>query len=231
MDKSYINSQDYWEARYSSKDWQKKNGCEQTAFFAEEFCRYTAIPSSFDGTLIDIGCALGDSMPILRGKFPYIKLYGADFSQSAIDYCNKRYYDIADFHIANIITFDGYYDIVLLSNVLEHLKGWESIVENIVEHCTYLCIIVPYKEDIQEVLSEHCNSFHEGSFDFLLGTSSRRIKKTIYFSRGFYYKGFLKGILWEGLIKNFFRKALGKKLYNPFHTREILFEIVNNSEV
>ena len=51
--------------------WERNGGREQSRLFAEQFCRRTSLPKDEPLSLLDYGCALGDSLPVIRRAFPH----------------------------------------------------------------------------------------------------------------------------------------------------------------
>lgn len=160
-----INTLDYWNSRFGSGDWENKGGFSQTRAFAESQVPLFGINQDFDGTLCDFGCGAGDAFPVYRDAFPNAKLIGIDFSQSAIDLCIEKYGKIAEF-ICGDYTKMPKSDIVIASNVFEHLSNDKEIASHIKKKCNTFYIIVPFQEKI--ILgNEHINSYDLDSFNFL----------------------------------------------------------------
>jgi SAM-dependent methyltransferase len=190
-----INSIGYWDNRFGSGDWEQKHGSSQTKAFAESQIRYFDLPSDFDGTLLDFGCGLGDSIPVYRKYFPFAKLIGLDFSEKAIELCIKRNGDIAEFVHGDYSSVPKV-DIIVASNIFEHLSNDLTIAMHLKSRCRKLFIIVPYKEQIFPG-GEHVNSYDEKSF-----TDMSPAKCIIFRSKGWtqngidlYFHVFLKNIL------------------------------------
>ena len=119
-----INTKEYWDIRFSTQDWEKKSGRQQTRAFAEEQCKRLNLPKNFDGIITDFGCGLGDAIPIYRKTFPYAVLRGYDISTEAIIKCREVYGSLASFEQGNAEEVK-YSDIIISSNVFEHLSRSE----------------------------------------------------------------------------------------------------------
>ena len=89
-----INSKEYWEKRFRTGNWGKA-GSLQTMQYASYNIMHIDLNKNFSGTLLDFGCALGDSIPVYRNFLPNAKLLGIDISSSAIEQCKKRKGNIA----------------------------------------------------------------------------------------------------------------------------------------
>jgi hypothetical protein len=112
-----INSQKYWDLRFNS-NWELQNGKIQTMLFAAGF-----ISSKFAKTItplkiLDYGCGLGDSIPILRMAFPESEISFYDFSNVAMEKAKKEYSDLAK---PLDLKSPKKYELVYCSNVIEHI--------------------------------------------------------------------------------------------------------------
>src|SRR5579872_1299297 len=72
-------------------------GRQQTRLFAQAFHRHAKVRLKPDFSLLDVGCALGDALPVWRQHYPKARLYGCDFSGTAIRRCQEVYGSIAHF--------------------------------------------------------------------------------------------------------------------------------------
>jgi hypothetical protein len=159
-----INTTKYWENRFGSGDWEEKGGRIQTASFANAQVRHFLFNKNFDGVLIDFGCGLGDAIPVYHQFFPEAKLIGLDVSESAIQKCKARYGRFAEF-IHGTHSDCPSADVIVASNVFEHLSGDIEIAKNLLGKCRELYITVPYKE--WPLCSEHVRSYNEDYFRIL----------------------------------------------------------------
>ena len=162
-----INSKDYWNNRFDT-DWEDYGGSSQTRFFAE--LAYHMLPEwlireirSNQYKICDMGCAFGDAVDALSVKLETENICGADFSEEAIAIAQKHYPEY-EFFIADITKKIKNFscDIVFCSNVLEHMKNPQKILENfatVAEH--YLIILIPFKERIE--IAEHITKFSENN--------------------------------------------------------------------
>lgn len=209
--KENINTRTYWEHRFSSGDWEEKQGRSQTVSFAKRQVPYLQLGADFEGTLLDFGCGLGDAMSIYKSKFPKAKLVGIDISQSAIDSCRDKYGSIASFMQGDYESVPDV-DIIICSNVLEHLTDDRKVMKYLLQKCKSLYVCVPYKE--APLQPEHINTYDEDYFSDL----------------GKYdYKVFpLVGLIdqwYQIYFKNIFRFLLGRPLRRV--DRQIIFHLIN----
>ena len=162
--------QQYWNERFvDNGSWDAAGGQGQTRSFAEFFHERITIPY-LHFSMLDVGCALGDAMPIWHANYPYAELSGCDVSEVAIERCTHAYGNMASFFTAGIDNIDGFWDIIYCSNVLEHLDDPVSAARILLGHCSELYVMTPYREYILESAVEHKYSLSKHSFDALLNT-------------------------------------------------------------
>jgi len=207
-----INSKDYWDQRFSNGDWIKKGGPEQTKNFAFAQLKYLNLPKIFDGTILDFGCGLGDAILVFHNKFPNARLIGFDFSEGAINYCRRNYTNIAEF-ICGDFTVVPYTDVIITSNVIEHIPDYINVVRHLKSCCRDLYIIVPYNEILTQN-SEHFHSFTKNSFIGVLPYTYK-----VFIAKGWSQFGF--SLFYNIYFKNIFRALLGKKLQK--RNKQIIF--------
>jgi hypothetical protein len=205
-----VNTKNYWDDRFQSGDWASRGGRSQTENFARAQAKRLGIKSDFDGSICDFGCATGEAFAVYRRFFPKAKLIGVDFSSSAINIATSRY-PFASF-ICGSTEDVPTCDVIITSNVLEHIDNDRKVANELSFKCKKLFVIVPYKEDPLD--PEHIRSYDEFYFSEL-----SIIRFEIYFCRGWTEIG-------RGLIKKGFHNIrsflFGGKLQAI--NRQILFE-------
>lgn len=215
---SNINTSDYWNKRFGGGDWESKGGFSQTRAFAESQLPLFGVNRDFDGTLCDFGCGAGDAIPVYRKAFPNAHLIGVDFSDAAIDLCRYKYGTFAEF-VCGDHTIIPKSDIVISSNVFEHLSNDREIARHIKRQCKTLYIVVPFREKIIPG-SEHINSYDLDSFDYL-GCEETKVflsKGWSLFGLSFYYNIYLKNV-----VRLFIGKNLAKQ------QKQIMYVIKNDT--
>lgn len=196
-----VNTKKYWEQRFSSGDWEQKRGRTQTAHFAASQVAHFKFDKDFSGSLVDFGCGLGDAMPVYKKFFPHAKLVGIDVSESAIAKCKERYGKIASF-ISGTHQNCPSADIIVASNVFEHLSDDIEIAKALLSKCKELYITVPYNE--LPLCSEHVRTYNEKYFQ-ILGESDF----VIFPSRGWSEYGRSK---WKLAFKNLLCRLSGRSI-------------------
>ena len=209
-----INTKDYWNSRFGTGDWAEKGGFTQTRLFAEAQLPVLRIPSDFTGSICDFGCGAGDAFPVYHQAWPQAKLFGIDFSAAAIELCAQRYGQIAEFICGDIRAVPEV-DVIICSNVLEHLDDDNVVVEQLLMKCKTLYVIVPYRE--QPLHSEHIRTYDKNSF-----SNFSIIRKVVFKSKGwteFGLRNFAKlyiGNVFRFLMKKPIRRRNAQILFQLF---------------
>jgi hypothetical protein len=156
-----INTAEYWDNRFRSKDWNRL-GRQQTREYAKANLEMFSLGPDFAGHIVEFGCALGDSIPVLIGKYPNSKITGIDISESAIETCKKRFGKYAGFipgdhHVVPVA------DVIIASHVMEHITDDRIVVIELLSKCRDLYIIVPFRED--PLYKEHVNYYDTDYYD------------------------------------------------------------------
>jgi len=175
----------WWEEYFApGGGWETNGGREQTRLFAEAFTREVALDPEATVSLLDVGCALGDAIRHFSSVYPGVQLYGIDFSHTAIERCREDLGPSAKFDTDDMLSLQGHYDVIYVSNVLEHFADFRDRARYLAGHCARLCIMVPYREmngmkDLQpDPREHHQHTFREESFDYLI-TEGIAMEKTI----------------------------------------------------
>jgi SAM-dependent methyltransferase len=207
-----INTKSYWNNRFVSGDWEQKKGRLQTRAFANSQVSKLNIPSDFSGTILDFGCGLGDAMPIYHKAYPKAKLIGLDISEEAIKKCCDKYGHIAEFICGDYKDVPKV-DIIISSNVFEHLSNDKLIAKHLLDKCQQLNIIVPYQEYLVPD-NEHVNSY---TSDYYKDIGLYQFK--VFKSKGWGYQGL--NLVYQVYLKNIIRPFFNKPL--AVRQKQILF--------
>lgn len=138
------NTRETWEG-YFEDGWEKNRGRRQTQLFAAYFLDTVRLPRSAQ-TLLDVGCAMGDALPIFREYYPDLELRGCDISSRAIEEARASFGNIATFHTWGFEDIRGSFDVIYCSGTLEHFENNLDIVRGLLRHCRWLYALVPYME-------------------------------------------------------------------------------------
>lgn len=208
-----INTKEYWENRFASKDWEEKGGHFQTIQFAKDIVQLINIPSDYSGKILDFGCALGDAIPIYREHFQRASLIGVDHAKAAILKCKERYVGIAEFINCNHLEIPKA-DVIISCSVFEHLSNQMDVVKHLLTKCVDLFIFVPYKEVIRPN-SEHVNSYDENSF-----RQFGAYNTTVFLTKA--WSQFGRKLWIDVYLKNLLRPFFNKKIVR--RNRMIMFQ-------
>jgi SAM-dependent methyltransferase len=202
MPRENINTTQYWDARFDSGDWESVGGREQTQVFANDQVRRIGLSRTFSGTVLDFGCGLGDAIPIYREAFPAATLMGIDVSAAAIDRCRQRYGTVASFRQGDH-TAVPLADVIIASNVLEHVSDPVHVARVLRSRCSALHIVVPFREWPR--IDEHIHTFDRHSFSDVGPCQTK-----VYASAGWGQFGWNR--LWLNIyLKNVIRPLAGRQ--------------------
>ncbi|MFO1523980.1 MAG: class I SAM-dependent methyltransferase [Kiritimatiellia bacterium] len=126
---------------------------------------YLGMKNTFAGTILDFGCGLGDAIPVYRRRFPKARLLGMDISPSGVNECRRRYGGQAEFLQGGAPDVPSGIDVIITSNVLEHLDSDVEVVRMLLQKCSDLYVLVPYRE--APLYAEHVRSYDEHHFSAL----------------------------------------------------------------
>ena len=214
---------EWWENYFAEGGgWEKNGGREQSRLFAEHFVRLLKIDRQSSFTLLDVGCALGDSIEVFSRTFPNARLKGLDFSATAVARCRTQFGHLAAFEIGDIDSVVGQFDFIYCSNTLEHFHNYIDKARSMAAHCQRLCVLVPYKElhdgrPLQPRSSEHHQAtFYDESFDALMNEGvARQIDRFVFSAPGAW--GWTPSDKIMQPLKNILRPMLGKVVVSePF---------------
>ncbi len=165
-----INSGDYWEERFSSGDWDKSEGREQSIFFYElavnNFPKWLGEDANKNRlSVCDIGCAEGEGVNVLGTYFVSSDITGTDISESALEIAGKRYPKYK-FVKEDVNNFQSEFDIVFSSNTLEHFENGGELMNKLMKNSRkYFIALLPFREF--DRIDEHFFTFDYNIFSLL----------------------------------------------------------------
>ena len=177
-----LNSEKYWETRFQT-DWKSRHGVEQTVLHYEtivehlpEYIIESIRQNSY--TICDMGCGLGEGVVELQKTFSSSTVFGIDFSQTAVDEANEKYgSENRKFIKGDILNNDKYFDVIVLSHVIEHFKNPFEILKSLSHYSKYLIVAVPFRE--KNMCDEHEFRFVYSSFPLKIDNKSLMFFKEI----------------------------------------------------
>lgn len=153
--------------------WEQKHGPQQTRRLALSFHRAIAVPLDVHSVL-DLGCSLGDALPVWKARYPEIRLFGCDVTDNAVRRCQERFGHIATIFKSGFEDLAGHYDAIYCSHVLEHFEQHVEIAAHLLQYCRILYALVPFNElrDNRPLRPSdgdwHVASLYSDSFDELV---------------------------------------------------------------
>jgi len=167
-----INSKEYWDERFSSGDWEQKEGREQSLFFYRialslmpDWLKNDINKNSL--SIIDLGCAEGEGVNLFGENFKSSRVCGSDISAAALEKA-RGYYPKYSFIECDINNIPESFDMVFSSNTLEHFENPKEIIKNILPKCRkYFVMLIPFREF--ERIDEHFYTFDYNSFPEING--------------------------------------------------------------
>lgn len=144
-----INSKVYWNKRFNL-NWESKNGRLQSCLFASGFTYTKFAREIAPATIVDYGCGLGDSMPVLRMAYPIAKLFYYDFSEVAMMKAKESYERLAESYDIGLASP---MDLVYCSNVIEHIsdESLSSFCQRLTQLSSkYVVIQAPFDERLSD---------------------------------------------------------------------------------
>jgi hypothetical protein len=123
-----VNSQKYWETRLRFS-WDSVGGGLQNQQFAVGMSqRVETAKLGMVNSILDYGCATGESVPVLSKMFPHARIYLFDLAREGMKQGLKKYRDT---HRVSEWDAGTRVDLIYTSNVIEHVEdvnGFLSIL-------------------------------------------------------------------------------------------------------
>lgn len=144
----------------------------QIRLFARYFLSYARLPKD-PFTLLNMGCGTGSALAEIKRIYPKSILHGCDLQDVHVEISRNKNGKIANFYQSDIESINDHYDIIYISNVIEHIETWKKAIDIAATHCDRLYILVPYKELMDINFSclkhgvDHVSSFDKSSFIYL----------------------------------------------------------------
>jgi SAM-dependent methyltransferase len=144
----------------------------QIRIFARVFLDNARLPTG-PFTLLDVGCGTGSALREVRLCYPKASLSGCDVEQEHVDIATRMNGDVASFFKGDLLEIGNDYDVMYVSNVVEHVEYWSEAIVHLARHARRVYILVPYNEALKAPPPEvppkvaHVASFDRESFDFV----------------------------------------------------------------
>lgn len=137
-----VNSQRYWDYRLML-NWSNAGGGAQTKEFAESFVENVDLLNMDFDSILDFGCALGDSSLVFRELNNSLEIYLWDLSNVGLSRALQRNHNCGVMRW----TPGKKVDLVYCSNVIEHVLDTKALLDELCAAAQkWVCIQAPYRE-------------------------------------------------------------------------------------
>ncbi|MFN0109385.1 MAG: class I SAM-dependent methyltransferase [Blastocatellia bacterium] len=163
---SSMGTQKWWDYQLAHY-WEQNGGPSQTMYFMKGLIEHLPLPektylSSNSLTILDCGCATGEGVALLGQAFPQCQVGGLDVARSAIETAQARYPQ-HEFWLTDNGEIPRQFDVVLTSNVLEHLDDPFAMARRQAASARLLyLVLVPFWE--HPLMEGHLITFTDNSF-------------------------------------------------------------------
>ena len=164
-----INTEQHWDNKFKRIKKFRNHPFSNLIKIMDDFVKHP-------GTIVDLGCALGEFPVMLKQHYPEARIIGIDFSTEALNRCKKASPEIEWLRavLPDLSIFkDGSIDAITIIETLEHLDRPENPVNEmhrVLKNGGIGIISVPYGKTLD--LREHVNSWNSE------GTLGKFIEKT-----------------------------------------------------
>ncbi len=169
--------------------------------------------------ILDIGCASGNFLHLLRQKFNNVSLNGFDISEELIEIAKNRNLDNSNFFVSDIESFKPQkkYDIIIASGVMSLFDDFTKLMERWISWLNSkgkLYIFGRFNSEDIDTIIYHRNNYHDkaewtnGLTSYSIGSISRFLDN--------------KPVIYE--FKRFNLKMDLEKKDNPIKTYSIITE-------
>jgi len=143
------------------------------------------------GTILDVGCGIGEKTSFLKERFPDAHAVGVDFSEDGIEIANNRYakVDGLDFICSDADDKEIWsksYDMISCFETLEHLDDWMSLVDKFAS-CSSKYILLTFPtgrmRKFEVTMAGHVRNFQKNEMEDYL--KSLGFKPFMIFYAGF----------------------------------------------
>ncbi|MDQ7030149.1 MAG: class I SAM-dependent methyltransferase [Ardenticatenia bacterium] len=203
------------------------------------------IPSNEIHTVADVGCGEGSNLAYLQHRFPHARLFGFDLSYTALQYAKARvqaHLVVAD--IQTNCTAQQQFDLVVCSDVLEHIEDDMAAIHTIYTVTRKYALIASVQGDIREFEYRigHVRSYAYGELQAKLKIAGFHILSVVEWGFPLYsplYRNLLNIRLVEhathgryGVVRKLLCHVLYAMFFLNMHTKgDIIFVLACRNEV
>jgi len=145
------------EELYTTGTYLEKNPpwhTEESPWKAEQVMRMLNRHKITPKTICEVGCGAGEVLKQLEKRLANeCDLLGCDISPQAIELCGSRANERLHFLLGDATKMpERFFDLILVSDVVEHLEDYFSFLRNIKERALYKIFQIPLDLSVQTVL-------------------------------------------------------------------------------
>lgn len=187
--------------------------------------RYINKSSDKIDRILDVGVGMGR----LLENFPSLERFGMDISRGYLRHAKSKGIEVCLSRIEDMPYHDEYFDIVISTDVLEHVLDLNLAIKKILatlKHDGILIVRVPYREDLSSYLSEnypydlvHLRNFDESSLRLLFEKIFRT--HVLEYSFAGYQGGGLRFISNNNILSRISMKCLS--IVKSFHKKSYIY--------
>ncbi len=172
--KHEINSREYWDCRFATRDWQRRHGGAQSEYFYGLLVDLIPEPVKAEMraggySVVDFGCAQGEGTERFAEAFPASRVTGVDISVEAIRLARAKSKRV-EFVAADLTAHPGTWDVLITSNTLEHFREpWDMMQRLLPRVGRFFIILVPFNERLLPQPNEHFYSFNRDNIPRAVG--------------------------------------------------------------
>lgn len=127
--------------------------------------------------ILDVGCGNGHLLKEIELNFRDCSLHGCDFSKPGIDYAKTLFPEINFFKHNIYEKIEDDFDVIICTEVLEHLEYPEVAIKNIVEALTLNGIaLLTVPDGRKDNIEEHINFWSPESWHFFIKRECKNLE-------------------------------------------------------
>ena len=228
-----IGSKDFYDSIWQN-EWFDMERFNPTARHLEHIIVKMLHPLKDVSSLLDVGCGMGVNVKILKRHFPLLKITGTDISPKSLELA-QSYVGVSpliDYKVLNVQAeaLKTQYDVVLCSQVLEHIEDDKQAVQNLFKMTgKYLLLTVPGgKFNSTSKLVGHFRHYNKNQLVELVESAGFKVE--LAYEWGFPFHSIYKFLLDQlpvesqqsiGLGKyGFFKKLISHALFMLFYLNQ-----------
>jgi SAM-dependent methyltransferase len=175
-------------------------------------------------SVVDVGCGNGANLAALQRSFGLTDVVGLDISAAAIDSARKAV--SGELRVRDVMAeggIDRQFDLVLSSQVIEHIEDDEAFLQCLHEMCARYCLVGTMQGRMRssELSIGHVRNYARGELALKMRKANFEVVKTVEWGFPFYSPAFRTAIEWfggtgRGSSRGTLDRVLAKFLYQLY---------------